>query len=335
MTTFAADRIALRSPDALLAALPYLLGFHPSESAVLVWLRSGRIALTQRLDLPPCAEALPAWSAAVWAHHAADISDHVVLVVVSAAEADPAVVAAVVDVAEERGVGMRDVLRLHDGRWWSLLCSDPDCCPADGRPIDAGARAAVGAEFTYQGRVPLADRGDLVEQFASDAAAAVGVAEHLVSARVRRGGIERWRDRRLRRIESLLASDAPLDDVALAEVLTGLADVRVRDTVLWEAGRWSADAVAHALERIAAAVRAAPPGTAAPVATVAGLLAWMCGDGARALTCLERATADDADYSLALLLSAALHAGMSPDAWREGMQVLTRADCRYGMGAPG
>ena len=46
------DALTLRSPDALVAAVPYLLGFWPTDSAVVVWLRGGRIMLTQRLDLP-------------------------------------------------------------------------------------------------------------------------------------------------------------------------------------------------------------------------------------------------------------------------------------------
>lgn len=334
MTTFTSDRIALRSPDALLAALPYLLGFHPTESAVLVWLRSGRIVLTQRIDLPPEPAALPAWSKAVWSHQAATVSDELILVVVSARAPEPAVVSSVADIADDRGIVMRDLLRLHDGRWWSLLCSDPECCPETGRPIDAAALAAVGAEFTFQGRVPLSDRGVLEGQFAPDADLAAIVAGHLVGARPGRGSIERWRDRRLRRIESLVASDGPLDPAALAEIITGVADVRVRDTLLWEAARWPEDGVAHALDRLATAVRGAPEGSVAPVATVTALVAWLDGDGARARTCLDRATADDPGYSLALLLSASLDAGMGPQVWREAMRALTRQDCRHGTNAP-
>ena len=335
MTTFTSDRIPLRSPDALLASLPYLLGFHPDESAVLVWLRGGRIVLTQRIDLPTVREALPAWTLAVWSHQAAAAADELVLVVVSADPPDPAVVSAVVDGADDRGIAVRDLLRLHDGRWWSLLCTDPRCCPADGRPVDPGAVASVGAEFTFQGRVPLADRGVLEAQFAPDAGLAATVAPQLAAAQPGRGSIERWRDRRLRRIESLVASEVDLDAAALAEVIAGVADVRVRDTLLWEAARWPEDAVAHALDRLAVAVRAAPEGAVAAVATVTALLAWLCGDGARALTCLDRAKADDPQYSLALLLSATLEAGMSPHVWREAMRTLTRVDCRHGANQPG
>ena len=37
--------------------VPYLVGFHPEESVVAVMLRSGRVVLTIRVDLPPPSEA--------------------------------------------------------------------------------------------------------------------------------------------------------------------------------------------------------------------------------------------------------------------------------------
>lgn len=49
MTT---NSISLRSPHELLAIVPFVLGFHPTNSIVVVCLRHHRLGLTQRLDLP-------------------------------------------------------------------------------------------------------------------------------------------------------------------------------------------------------------------------------------------------------------------------------------------
>ena len=49
MTTHA---LKLASPGELIAAVPFLLGFHPSRSVVLMALQQRRLNLTQRLDLP-------------------------------------------------------------------------------------------------------------------------------------------------------------------------------------------------------------------------------------------------------------------------------------------
>jgi hypothetical protein len=61
------------------------------------------------------------------------------------------------------------------------------------------------------------------------------------------------------------------------------------------------------------------------------LLAWLIGDGARALVALERAGADDPSYSLAALLSASIGGGLPPSLWRQAMTDLTREECRFGM----
>jgi hypothetical protein len=49
-------RLKVRRPDDLLAVIPYLLGFHPDESLVAVFVRSGRVILTARMDLLPEAD---------------------------------------------------------------------------------------------------------------------------------------------------------------------------------------------------------------------------------------------------------------------------------------
>ena len=46
-------RITLSRPGDILGVVPYLVGFHPEESVVAVMLRSGRVALTIRVDVPP------------------------------------------------------------------------------------------------------------------------------------------------------------------------------------------------------------------------------------------------------------------------------------------
>ncbi|MCX6433893.1 MAG: DUF4192 family protein, partial [Actinobacteria bacterium] len=117
------EALTLRSPDALLAAVPYLLGFRPTESAVVVWLRGGRIQLTQRLDLPTHESDLPGWRAAMWTHAAAAGAEEIVVVLATQrADLDWIRDAIRVD-ADDRGIEIRDALRTAGDRWWSLLCT--------------------------------------------------------------------------------------------------------------------------------------------------------------------------------------------------------------------
>jgi hypothetical protein len=45
---------------------------------------------------------------------------------------------------------------------------------------------------------------------------------------------------------------------------------------------------------------------------------------------LDRAAADDADYSLAALVRTSLLAGLPPEEWRSAMAGLSREECRLG-----
>lgn len=324
------DRLSLRSPDALLAAVPYLLGFHPEESLVAVWLRDGRILLTQRIDLPDAEAPLPTWVQALWGHAAARCADELVLVAVSAHAVPVPVIEAATQPAVEAGVCIRDVLRLRGDRWWSLVCADATCCPPEGRLVHRAAADAVAAEFTGRGRAPMPARADLVSQVAHDPVRSVAVSGRITTPPRGRGALEAWRDRMIVRVAHLLDRADPLDVPEIADVASGLSDIRVRDTLLWDAARWDDEDACRALDRLIECVRATPMSAVAPVATSAALVAWLSGDGARALVALERAQDADAGYSLALLLAASLRAGLPPSAWREAMGSLDRGTCRHG-----
>lgn len=342
------DRLTLRSPSALVSAVPYLLGFHPTRSAVLVWLERGALVLTQRLDLPPVdGSSDVSWLRAVWGHAAAPRADELVVVTFDEALPDP-LLGSLLATCQEAGVAMRDVLTVRQGRWRSLLCTDPACCPEQGREADPSVRDAVAAEFALTGCAPLASREALVEGLASTVVPAVrqAVEEAVSVARDAQrsagsGERESWRDQRI--ADALVLLDGQAEGSShrtppaelVASVIVGLADVRVRDTVLWEAADWSQERLVLATSVLAPAVRAAPAGRVAPVATCFAALAWLAGDGARAATALDRAATDDPDYSLAALLRQSIGAGLPPSAWRAAMSDLTREDCRHGVGGVG
>jgi hypothetical protein len=340
----ALDQLVLRSPDALVAAVPYLLGFHPRESAVAVWLQARRIALTQRLDLPGTPADHQAWLSAMWHHPMSEAADELILVVASTQPADPALVALVLDRAAHAGIEVRDALRIDGGRWWSLLCIDEGCCPPEGREVEAATASAVAAEFTVIGRAPLAAREDLETSLGpvADEVAAVAAALDALPGMPIGATREPWRDARIVSALGFLDYGPDQGRTAdacrpgeVAELVCGLADVRVRDTVLWEVSHADPGRLDTVLERLSCALRAAPPGHVAPVGSCAAIVAWLMGDGARARIAIDRARRDDAEYSLALLLAASLEAGLPPGAWRESMAGLSRDQCRHGADAPG
>lgn len=165
--------LALAGPGELIDSIPYLLGFHPRDSLVLVGLGSSpggreRVGVSARLDLADlvvdpgivgrCAAALArsgAHSAVVLIYDgeaAAGMADAAAARGVGewAPAAMPwrAVVDEVGDALGEARLEVRDALLVGDGNWWSYLCLDPSCCPPEGsRRSGPGSRAAAAAAY--------------------------------------------------------------------------------------------------------------------------------------------------------------------------------------------
>lgn len=320
--------LALASPDAAVAAVPCLLGFTPERSLVVIWVGRGRLRLTQRIDLPGDWAADPPrdWLDACLGHAGATVADEAIVLVYAPGHL-PA--RRCIDAMERRlaesGVALVDALHVDGDRWCSYRCDEP-CCPPEGREVEIEVAEAVRAAFALEGVAPLASRQELVAQFAPDDFARTGL------ARRRRGRArplgERARTARLAGPCAVALRGEPLDEQTMWALVRGLADIRVRDTFLWRLAR--VEDPRTVLDVLAAAVRAAPAGDVAPVATCAAIAAWLCGDGARAQVALQRATDDDPGYSMADLIDRALQAALPPQEWRAMMAALTERECRMG-----
>src|SRR5687767_12382074 len=132
MTT---DTLRLRSPGELLAAVPYLLGFAPSNSIMVICLAQSRIGLTQRLDLPAAGQG----EAVVASLMPALLREHPDQVLLIACEDRAGASAEAVDAMtaklEAAGIPVHDRLVVQDGTWRSVDCRDPSCCPPEGQAV--------------------------------------------------------------------------------------------------------------------------------------------------------------------------------------------------------
>ena len=159
------DGLRLGGAADLIAATPYLVGFHPHESLVLVALDSENLVIfTARVDLADAGhlECLDAVRAAVLDSGAAALvalifADEALEVPERVAEAVDTVLALEARTATE----VLDVVVCDGHRWRSVLCSDPTCCPADGQPLPPPGSSAVAASATVAGLVALPTREDL------------------------------------------------------------------------------------------------------------------------------------------------------------------------------
>ncbi|WP_069817212.1 DUF4192 domain-containing protein [Streptomyces sp. TP-A0874] len=173
-----ANQVTLRSPKELADALPYLMGFYPNDSVVMVALhgRRGRFGGRLRLGIPDHREE---WR---------EVSEQLAECLISGSEKrtgkpdgvvlflcqEPTGDQSAQEVMEwlrplaqrlRRACGTRDVpvleaLCVSDGRYWSYCCPDPRCCPAEGAPLALSGTSVMAAAATYAG---LRVRGSLSE----------------------------------------------------------------------------------------------------------------------------------------------------------------------------
>lgn len=309
-------------PAELVQAIPYLLGFHPQDSLVLVGLAASRLVVTARVDLCDAEQTAPETVAAMRRGGAREV----VLALYDDA-ADPRGLSSplpwgelawqVVDAVEAAGCEVVDVLLVGAQRWWSYLCGVPECCPPEGAPLPT-APSAFATAATVSGVVALPDRAALAAQLdplpvADGLVAAVQAVERDAVGAVVRGSGERW-ERAAKRALFAAArrSDEPrwagVGESELARFGAALRGQDVRDA-LWravDAKRLDGRPLWRELAR-----RLPPPYDAVP-AFLFGWRCWRAGEGALARVAAERSQASEPGFSGTAVLLAALSAGISP-----------------------
>lgn len=319
-------RIDLHTPADLLAVVPYLLGFHPADSLVLVGFEGSRLLFTMRGDLPredraDACRGLARCLIDITGEHRVD--GIVVVAYGSGSHVDP-VIPTLLTAIESSGFVVREALRVTDRRYRSWFCRDSWCCPPEGVPFDQH-ESPVAAAATVAGRVALPDRSSLERQIEPVTGAAREAMTHatdlaekrlcerlesgdlraarrrLVREGVRRLGVaERRRKRALTDDQvawlSLLLLFPEVSEVALRRV-TGRADPSemAADLALW-----------------ADVTRRAEPELSAPAATLVAYAAWRGGDGALAGIAAHRAMNVAPEYAPARIIAAAVATGVEP-----------------------
>ncbi|MDS1271082.1 DUF4192 domain-containing protein [Lipingzhangella sp. LS1_29] len=311
--------LTLTGPSDLLAAVPYLLGFHPRDSLVLVGIaRQGSrqtICCSARCDLPTVAAEAPATAAIVTQPiHAANAA-FVVLVGYGPAHRVTPCVDAVQQAVAARGVELREALRFTEGRYWSYTCTGT-CCPATGMPFDP-QNSLIPTQMVAAGFVAYADRSQLdsvLDPVTGPRRAAMSEATHRLEGEppeeehLRTAGTESVR-------AAAAAADhgaLPQDPAELAWLCLAVRDTRVRDEAWLRIRPENAEAQLHLWQWI---LRNAEPRYRVAPGALAAFAAWQSGRGALANLALDRVLGADPNYPMALLLRRALQCGLPPQRW--------------------
>lgn len=306
--------LRIRGPGEILQVVPYLLGFHPADSVVLIALRGRTVVVSARYDLDAPPEMAVPWMAAACKEGARSV----LFVVYGDTEGPPLQhrehVDRLAELADHRGLSVTDRLVVADDRWWSYDCSNPACCPPEGTVIDRSGPAAVGA--VTEGLVCLPRRADLEAELAPDLARMAEVAQALdaagedtpVDLRPEELRAHDWA--RVRTfVRDCPGRTGPIEADEAAAVLWALLDLHVRDATIGFLAQPPRPEVTAAWREL---VQVAPPLWRAPVATLYAFWCYADGQGARTNVGIEVARAANPEYSLAALLDELVCAGVNP-----------------------
>ncbi|MFD5885991.1 DUF4192 domain-containing protein [Streptomyces sp. NPDC060334] len=355
------SQITLRSPAELADALPYMLGFHPTDSLVMVAVHGegGRFGGRLRVGIPTAPTE--------WEETARQVAETLVRGSERRGGKPDGIVVFLCQDPREGESGQRVMTRLRplaqrlrlacgtldvpvlealclsEGRYWSYVCPDARCCPAEGNPLVMPGTSVMAAAATFAG---LQVRGSLKEiegrltplrgaaareQEAALERAVVALVPKILDGATREEiGAETIALARtlMRRMTSPPPSAEPgsggddWDDALLghdeaAAVIIGLQDREIRDIAAeWMEGEEAGPALRlwRALARRCVGIYAEH--AAAPL-TLAGWVSWSTGDEPTARVALDLALRADADYRFAQLLHHACNEGIDPEGLRQ------------------
>jgi hypothetical protein len=321
-------RLSLREPVDVLAAIPFILGYHPADCVVVMGMRGKRLLFTARGDLPD--RGAPPDEIGERVDHLVGVvhrQEPTGVLIVGFGDEDrvTSVVLALRDAHHRAGLAVLEAMRAKDGRYWSYLCSDPLCCPVEGSLYDPGS-SVVAAEWTMAGLVALPDRKAYEDQIKPvDGPSRIAMSEATMRADERvfeliataedeKAAQDALADAGFAAVEDAIErqrSGGRLDDDEVAWLSALLDSITVRDFA-WAkiTGPPSELSIHYALWMDM--MRRVQHDLIPASGCLFAFAAWRCGEGTLAMLALERVLAEDPTYSMAILLHRALAHGLPP-----------------------
>jgi hypothetical protein len=308
------DRLKVRRPDELLAIIPYLVGFHPDECIVAVFVKSGRVLLTARMDLPPESAGDELSERIDWL--AKKHGAQALALVAYSTDSLPAhrlLTQLMVRLSEHK---LTDVLYVGHGRWWSLGCGD-ECCPLTGTPFDPSSHP-LSAAAVFAGLGARADRRELEASVSGPSQAELPRLQELADALL--AELEQFDDpgAAVRLLASIVkgAISEPASPDERTCLLLGLLviDVHLRDLA------WALITPTDAEDYVrlwGGVVARVPPTLAAAPLCLLGMAAWVSGAGALLNCCCERLAEVNPHYSMGRLLADISEKALHPSRWQQ------------------
>ncbi|MBP8919756.1 MAG: DUF4192 domain-containing protein [Micropruina sp.] len=313
--------------DDMLGIIPHLLGFHPSESVVLVAVVDGIVELTARADLE---DLLPA--------------GHVELLIGRVLARFPQSLVWIVGYASDESSCTEVLIRGRD-HLQGNLAFEPICVSggryrvgdwAEWFPYDPAATTSA-AEATVHGLQARRSRSELSRGLRADPRHRSQVEDAYADAclRYQRVSSEDRPAALLAAIHAGLHDPEALDPRELAWLGALINDPYARDAAVLSLETFAASAWVRLWSRV---VQSCPHGTQQQPLAILALAAWVSGDGGLQSVCLEELDALGLEPGLKPLLENINAAVLPPSEWpvlRERLRMLLEEDADEVAGGPG
>lgn len=314
-TTEPPARLRISGPAELIRTIPYLLGFRPAESLVIVALRGRTLVLTAHLGMHEANDTTIAGTLnAARRGGATRVTAFVfsgMTPTVGQTLPRHELYSTTMASALALDLDLADAVYVSGGRYWSYVCADASCCPPEGNEVPVEVTQAE-ATMTMSGSAPLPSRADLAATLQQvNVIAAELVTSQLderMQAMLSPTGAAGWDAEVKAAIVTAALDDnaAPLAEADVARFGAALTITAIRDAI------WIALDEREFANRAlwVDLARRLPGKVAAPAYFLAGWVAFRYGNGAEASMCVVQALDHDSTYSPANLLMAALTNGL-------------------------
>lgn len=310
----------LTSAHDLITAIPFLIGFHPTDSIVLISVKDGAIGLAMRIDLP---SKLESDQIDLLAHHFLREETEAALIVAympQHREDGDSVLISLGAGLIRNGVDIQESIVVQAGRYRSIICRDASCCPPSGKAMPEINGSEIAAEHVVAGiPMPFENISQLIETLSADSSSFAlswvsevsefaFTDEDINVEALRRDGVETM---------DLLLDDFRMgygatNRTLVARMIGRMSDLQVRDYAM---GVHCEDTYDLYFMMWRELLRLSPVGYVAPIACIVAAMAYEGGDGALAQKALDRALEDDPNYPLAALLRRVFNAGWPPESF--------------------
>ena len=328
----------IHTPRQLVAAIPHLIGFHPTQSLVLVVIDHTELVAIARIDLPERQIPMPI---DIERALASTRKGNLVLMAYSDFDMTLDKTRSLITGCDD--LDLLDALWIRDGHWSSLMCSDLDCCPEQGHPLSE--LSEVDVEFIVAGSAPFASRDDLVHQIEQRVLSereeqnrdlATDEVAKQIASMLKTGHSSKSdssaepRNTLIQQVLDSLAKFQSMTWIEHARLCKAVCDIRMRDGLLrtlFDRPQIRVQVRSQLMKEISRAQIANVPA----LATVLAGVAWLDGNGALATIAIERALDVDPSYSLARLLNRAISHGVPPSVWADSLEAVSYQECLAGV----